>query len=71
MSKNVVANMAGTVIEVLVKPGDTVSEGMDVVTLESMKMLQPVVAPSAGQVTAIHVAVGDFVNPDTPLAAIE
>jgi biotin carboxyl carrier protein len=32
------------------------------VTLESMKMLTPVVAPSAGTVTEIAVAVDDFVD---------
>lgn len=34
----VLTNMAGNVWKIVVKPGDQVSEGQDVVILESMKM---------------------------------
>lgn len=61
----------GVVREVHVSVGDAVVVGQELFTLESMKMFQPVVAPMAGQITAIHVAVEDFVNPGTPLATIE
>ena len=59
---SVSANMAGTVIEVLVKLGDTVSEGMDVVCIESMKMQMFIAAEQAGTVKEIKVGAGDFVN---------
>lgn len=65
------AQWPGVVREVHVSVGDDVVADQELVTLESMKMFQPVVAPQPGRVTAIHVAVDDFVNPGTPLATIE
>lgn len=61
MSK-VVASMAGNVWKVLVKPGDAVVEGQDVVILESMKMEIPIAAESAGTVKEVKVGEADFVN---------
>lgn len=61
----------GVVREVHVSVGADIVAGQDLFMLESMKMLQPVVAPRPGRVTAIHVAVDDFVNPGMPLATIE
>jgi acetyl-CoA carboxylase biotin carboxyl carrier protein len=40
--KQITCMMAGTVVEVLVKSGDDVSEGQDVIIIESMKMQLPV-----------------------------
>lgn len=56
------ASMAGTVWKVLVKPGDSVVEGQDVVILESMKMEIPISAEAGGTVREVKVAEGDFVN---------
>jgi biotin carboxyl carrier protein len=56
------AEWPGTVAEVKVAPGDAVNEEDELLIIESMKMLTPVVAPSTGKVEAIHVAVGDFVD---------
>lgn len=56
------SNMAGTVWKVLVKPGDQVSAGQDVLILESMKMEIPISAEAAGVVKALKVKEGDFVN---------
>jgi biotin carboxyl carrier protein len=67
----VATDWPGLVREVHVSVGDAVAEQQELFTLESMKMFQPILAPTAGQVTAIHVAVDDFVNPGTPLATIE
>ena len=36
--KTIAATMSGTVLQVLVQPGDRVESGQDVVILESMKM---------------------------------
>jgi acetyl-CoA carboxylase biotin carboxyl carrier protein len=60
--KQVNAMMAGTVVEVLVKPGDDVAEGQDVVILESMKMQLPVQSEISGKVKEVKVGAGDFVN---------
>lgn len=56
------SNMAGTVWKVLVKPGDKVVAGTDVLILESMKMEIPITAESDGVVKAVKVKEGDFVN---------
>ncbi|WP_139489974.1 acetyl-CoA carboxylase biotin carboxyl carrier protein subunit [Brevibacillus dissolubilis] len=69
--KNVTANMAGTVINVLVNAGDTVSAGQDVVVLESMKMEVPVQADADGKVAEVKVNIGDFVNDGDVLLVLE
>lgn len=56
------SNMAGTVWKILVKPGETVAGGTDVLILESMKMEIPITAESGGVVKAVKVKEGDFVN---------
>lgn len=63
--------MAGIVIEVLVKPGDEISDGMDVAILESMKMQLPVQATASGKVSEIKVNSGDFVNEGDLLLTLE
>lgn len=63
--------MAGVVVEILVKPGDQVTDGMDVVILESMKMQLPVQSSEAGKVAEIKVGNGDFVNEGDTLMTLE
>ena len=58
----VLTNMAGNVWKVVVQPGDQVTEGQDVVILESMKMEIPVSSEVSGIVDEIIVNEGDFVN---------
>jgi acetyl/propionyl-CoA carboxylase alpha subunit len=55
----ITAPMPGTVIRVLVAPGDTVEAREPLLVLEAMKMETPVVAPYAAVVKAVHVAEGD------------
>ena len=69
--KRVVSNMAGVVLEFLVKPGDQVAVDQDVVTLESMKMQIPVQSTVAGTVKSIKVNEGDFVDDGAVLIEIE
>ena len=64
------APLAGTVVKILVKPGDTVDAGQQVLMLEAMKMETAVSAPSAGAVTEIAVKVGDQVAVGDTLLAI-
>ncbi|HBV97221.1 MAG: acetyl-CoA carboxylase [Peptococcaceae bacterium BICA1-7] len=59
---DVLSDIAGVVLEVLVKEGDQVSQGQEVINLESMKMEIPVQSTAAGRVTGIKVAEGDFVD---------
>ena len=67
---HVSTSMPGTIVDVLVKVGDTVKEGDPVLVTEAMKMETEVHAPIAGKVTAVHVAKGDTVNPDEALIVI-
>jgi 3-methylcrotonyl-CoA carboxylase alpha subunit len=55
------APMSGTVVAVLVKPGQSVAKGAALVVLEAMKMEHTIVAPAAGIVEAVNFAVGDRV----------
>lgn len=69
--KQVAANMAGTVINVLVQVGDEISAGQDVVVLESMKMEVPVQAEVSGKVVEVKSNIGDFVNEGDILVSVE
>jgi acetyl-CoA carboxylase biotin carboxyl carrier protein len=69
--KRVVSNMAGVVLEFLVKPGDKVEVDQDVVMLESMKMQIPVQSTVHGTVKTVKVSEGDFVDDGDVLLEIE
>ena len=59
------------VIEVLVKPGDTVKKDESLVVLESDKATMEVPAPAAGTVAALQVKVGDKVSEGTVILTLE
>ncbi len=59
------------VIEVLVKPGDTVSKEDPLVTLESDKATMDIPAPSAGVVKALSLKPGDKVSKGTLILTLE
>jgi glutaconyl-CoA decarboxylase len=63
--------MAGAIRSVLVKPGDTVTQGQGVVVLEAMKMENQITAPSAGTVKSVDVAEGDSVAEGQLLVVLE
>jgi len=63
--------MAGTVFELLVKEGDSVSEGDELLILESMKMEIPVEAEAGGTVTSIVCEAGKPVQEDDVLLTLE
>ncbi len=62
--------LAGKVVAVGVKPGDAVTEGQQVMTLEAMKMNTYIYAPKAGKVAAVLVQPGDAVEEGAPLIAV-
>jgi excisionase family DNA binding protein len=70
-SADIIAPMPGSVITVHVGPGDAVSAGDAVVTIEAMKMEHVVVAPGAGRVADLEVAIGDQITRGQRLATIE
>ena len=59
------------VIEVLVKPGDTVELETPLVTLETDKATMDVPSPAAGRITKLHVAKGVRVNAGDLIASLE
>ena len=68
--RQILAPLAGTIVRVLVKPGQRVAKGDDLVHLEAMKMETPVRAPSAGLVVGIDVSVGNAVAAKAPLLSL-
>ncbi|WP_342595850.1 acetyl/propionyl/methylcrotonyl-CoA carboxylase subunit alpha [Salinicola lusitanus] len=63
------APMHGTVVALLVDPGQTVEKGTPLVVVEAMKMEHTLSAPADGAVEAFHVAVGDAVAQGDELLA--
>lgn len=54
--------MAGTIFRLLVREGDVVMPGQDVVVLESMKMEIAIQAEAGGTVKGVKVHEGEFVD---------
>src|SRR5262245_3585141 len=59
------------VIEVLVKPGDTVSKEQSLITLESDKATMAIPAPGAGKVAEVKVKVGQKVSKGSLILLLE
>ena len=59
------------IIEIMVKPGDTVAEEDPLLTLESDKATMDVPSPAAGTVGELRVDVGDAVSEGTVLLTLE
>ena len=60
----------GTVLEVLVKVGDTVAQGDDIVIIDAMKMKNRLKSHTAGKVLSVNVKAGDRVAKGVLLAEI-
>ena len=67
----ITAPMGGKVIDVKVKPGDSISEDDEVIILEAMKMELPVVATASGTVKEVKCDKGDTVEADAVLVVLE
>jgi biotin carboxyl carrier protein len=67
---DVVSPLAGKLVSIDVKLGDTVAEGAQVATIEAMKMNTYMYAPKAGKVTATLVTPGDGVEEGTVVLRI-
>lgn len=61
-AKDVASPLAGKVVSVEVKVGQTVAAGDQLMTIEAMKMNTHIFADNAGKIAAINVAAGDAVN---------
>jgi oxaloacetate decarboxylase alpha subunit len=58
----IAAPLAGTVVKILVQPGQQVAEGESIAILEAMKMETSVSAPAAGQIVEVRAKNGDSVS---------
>jgi acetyl-CoA/propionyl-CoA carboxylase biotin carboxyl carrier protein len=67
---SVTVPMQGTIVKVLVKPGDQVASGQPVVVLEAMKMENNIVAEVAGIVREVRVEPGASVGAGDVVAVI-
>ena len=68
-SRDLVAPMPGKIIQVLVKPGDTVKRGQAIAILEAMKMEHTLSAPSDAVIDKLPWAAGDQVSEGTVIAS--
>jgi biotin carboxyl carrier protein len=59
---NVVSPMSGTILEVFVSVGDSVSVGQKLLILEAMKMENSILAESSGMVQQVKVRKGDNID---------
>ena len=64
------AGAAGKVFQIPTSVGQSVQAGDTVIVIEAMKMEIPVVAPEAGTIASIDVAVGDAVESGAVLATL-
>ena len=65
------AHITGNVWKIQVAVGDTVSDGDEVVILESMKMEIPVHAPCHGVVAEVHIAPEQSIGEGDLLISLE
>ena len=68
--QEIVAPMAGSVIDVLANVGDAVADNEVIIIIEAMKMETEIRAPAAGTVNAIHVNKGDAITVNQPLVTL-
>jgi biotin carboxyl carrier protein len=70
-TRSVASPIAGTVIELKCKAGDTVSHGQILLLIEAMKMKTSIAAPGAGRIKAVPVAAGDSIREGQILVEFE
>lgn len=60
--KEVTSPLPGVIVAILVEPGETVTRGQELCTLEAMKMKNAIRANREGTIASIEVSVGDQVG---------
>lgn len=71
MMADACAPMSGNIWKIVVKEGDKVKEGDELMIMEVMKMEVPVTAPCDGCVKCLQVKEEDAVEADAVLAVVE
>lgn len=64
------APLQGTVFEICVAEGETVTVGQTIAVLEALKMEHLVTAPCSGTITMLPIALGDTLDPGQLVAAL-
>ncbi|MDD4413888.1 MAG: biotin/lipoyl-binding protein [Oscillospiraceae bacterium] len=63
--------MPGTIVNILVKPGDNVSKGDVILVLEAMKMENEIMSPRDAVVAGVHVNKGESVDSGKLLISLQ
>lgn len=63
--------MNGSIVRVLVQPGQSVEAGAQLVVLEAMKMEHSIRAPHAGVIKALYCQEGEMVSEGSALVELE
>ncbi len=71
MSQEILAPLAGKIIQLNITVGSAVEEDEEILVIEAMKMETPVFAPVGGTVRTISVNTGDEVEEEQVLAVID
>jgi biotin carboxyl carrier protein len=71
MAQEVLAPLAGNILNVLVEPGAKVQEDDELLVIEALKMENLVYSPYSGTVKEVRVKKGDKVEEDAVLLVIE
>jgi len=69
--KDLTAPLPGVIVAILVQPGDQVSRGQELVTLEAMKMKNAIKSHRDGTIVSVSVSVGDQVAHGQTLVAFK
>ncbi|HDR91320.1 MAG TPA: biotin/lipoyl-binding protein [candidate division Zixibacteria bacterium] len=70
-NEQVRAPIPGVILKLLVKEGDVVKAGQDIIVMEAMKMENQIQATLSGRIAKINVRVDDSVQQDDVLLEIE
>jgi acetyl-CoA carboxylase biotin carboxyl carrier protein len=71
MAHEIVAPLAGKILQVNLEVGGKVEEDEEALVIEAMKMETPIYSPGNGTVKEVRVIEGDTVEEDDVLAVIE
>ena len=65
------SSVSGTVVKILVQPGEQINEGDEILIIESMKMEIPLESEDEGEVLELLVVEGDAVTEDQDLIKLK
>ena len=71
MAEDIVAPLAGKIIQMNLAVGQNVEEDEEILIIEAMKMETPVFAPCSGTINQVNIKQGDDVEEDQILAVID